>query len=49
MSQKHHKRERKMLEEKWSQICEDNGWESEPRVPLAPKIRAMERKAQCLI
>lgn len=42
---KHHKKERKIMEKKWSQICQDYMWDKPPAVPLAPKIREMEKKA----
>ncbi|MGL5119495.1 MAG: hypothetical protein ACRC7H_09910 [Plesiomonas shigelloides] len=44
--EKHHKRELKMLGEKWSQICIENGLENPERmlIKLAPKVRDMEKR-----
>ncbi len=46
---KNHKKEKKIWENKWSQICIENGWDNPNKmsVALAPKIRAMEKKSSC--
>ncbi len=44
---KNQKREEKMWEKKWSQICIESGWDNPEKisVALAPKIRDMEKRA----
>ncbi len=44
---KNQKREGKMWEKKWSQICIESGWDNPEKisVALAPKIRDMEKRA----
>ncbi len=43
---KNHKKEKKIWEDKWSQICIENGWDNPDKtlVSLAPKVRDMEKK-----
>ncbi len=43
---KDHKKEEKIWENKWSQMCIENGWDDPDKmsVALAPKIRAMEKE-----
>ncbi len=44
---KNHKKEKKIWEKKWSQICIENVWDNPDKksVALAPKVRDMEKRA----
>ncbi len=44
---KNHKKEKKIWENKWSQMCIENGWDDPDKnlEPLAPKVRNMEKRA----